>query len=268
MSQKKYLDYTGTSYLWGKITAKLQEKAAASDVSTLTTKVNTLIGSDTSKSVRAIAAEELAAKLIPKSAQESLDTLQEIAAWIQAHPAEASALNAKLELGTYVPEEGADPVQYPTVKAYVEAMIAAANAAMHSHSNKETLDGITSSNITAWNSAVTDQHTHSNKTVLDGISDNDITAWNGAVTAQHTHNNASAVNNLTQAVIDNSHTHANSSVLAGIEANDVAKWDYIGADDTTANTLRKRVADLEARDTYVAMSNAEIDAIINPSSGS
>ena len=55
--------------------------------------VDTLIGTDTGKSVRTIANEELAAQLIPESASESLDTLQEIAAWIQSHPDDASAMN-------------------------------------------------------------------------------------------------------------------------------------------------------------------------------
>ena len=60
------------------------------------TKVDTLIGSDTGKSARTIAAEELAAQLIPQNAQESLDTLQEIADWIQDHPADASAMNSAI----------------------------------------------------------------------------------------------------------------------------------------------------------------------------
>ena len=63
--------------------------------------LDTLIGSDTGKSARTIANEELAAQLVPANAQEALDTLQEIAAWIQSHPAEAAAMNAKLELGTH-----------------------------------------------------------------------------------------------------------------------------------------------------------------------
>lgn len=56
-------------------------------------KVITLVGSDAGKSVRAIAAEELAAQLVAEGAAESLDTLQEIAAWIQSHPDDASAMN-------------------------------------------------------------------------------------------------------------------------------------------------------------------------------
>ena len=61
-----------------------------------TSKLTTLIGSDASKSVRTIANEELAAQLIPEGAKESLNTLQEIAAWIQAHPDDAAAMNNKI----------------------------------------------------------------------------------------------------------------------------------------------------------------------------
>lgn len=66
------------------------------DIATVTGKVTTLVGSDTNKSVRAIAAEELAKQLIPSTASESLDTLQEIAAWIQQHPNDASDMSAAI----------------------------------------------------------------------------------------------------------------------------------------------------------------------------
>lgn len=56
-------------------------------------KVATLIGEDANKSVRTIANEELAKQLIAEGAAESLDTLQEIAQWIQDHPDDASAMN-------------------------------------------------------------------------------------------------------------------------------------------------------------------------------
>ena len=92
-------------------------------------KVTTLIGSDADKSVRTIANEELAAQLIPEGAKEALDSLQEIAAWIQSHPDDASAMNqaiaalqAKTKLGTYIPDKQTEPVEYATVEAYVEAI--------------------------------------------------------------------------------------------------------------------------------------------------
>lgn len=66
------------------------------DLTSVTDKLVTLIGTDTGKSVRTIADEELAAQLIPENAKESLDTLQEIAAWIQSHPDDAAAMNEEL----------------------------------------------------------------------------------------------------------------------------------------------------------------------------
>ena len=160
-------------------------KAAQSDLTTLDGKVTTLIGSDASKSVRAIANEELAAQLIAANADASLDTLEEIAAWIQSHPDDASAMNAaitalqtKTELGTY--DDNGTPTQYATVKAYVEGYVGAAVAAVHSHDNKAVIDGITATLVSNWNTAYTNNHTHSNKSVLDGITAADIAAWNAA----------------------------------------------------------------------------------------
>ena len=69
------------------LTAVLAAKAAKADV-------DTLIGTDTGKSVRTIANEELAAQLIPEGAQESLNTLTEIAQWIQDHPDDAAAMES------------------------------------------------------------------------------------------------------------------------------------------------------------------------------
>ena len=148
--------------------------AATGKVAVLEGKMATLIGSDTGKSVRTIANEELAAQLIPANAQASLDSLQEIAAWIQEHPGDAAAMNAAIQAlqaktvlgntgntqyvkatGTYVADTTyytdntgetevdttsftagetsvedyyvAAPVEYATVKAYVEAAIASLN---------------------------------------------------------------------------------------------------------------------------------------------
>ena len=111
------------------IAAQKEVFATIAGLSAVDTKVNTLIGTDTNKSVRTIANEELAAQLIPANADESLDTLQEIAAWIQAHPGDASAMNAaitalqnKLTLGL-----DSNSQEYANVKLYVEAAIAALN---------------------------------------------------------------------------------------------------------------------------------------------
>ena len=222
---KKFLDQTGTGYLWGKIKQQLDTKADASDLTALENrvdtlesagyddtevrglisdnataiagkasqtdfnaldgKVTTLIGSDTGLSVRTIANQELAAQLIAANADTSLDTLQEIAAWIQSHPGDASAMNAaitalqtKTELGTY--DDNGTPTQYATVKAYVEGYVGAAVAAVHSHDNKSVIDGITATLVSNWNTAYTNSHTHSNSSILDAITAADIAAWNAA----------------------------------------------------------------------------------------
>lgn len=84
----------------------------------LVTKIDTLVGADTDKSVRAIANEELAAQLIPANAAEALDTLQEIAAWIQEHPGDAATMNAAIEALQDKVDTGDQ-----TVSAYVTAAI-------------------------------------------------------------------------------------------------------------------------------------------------
>lgn len=58
--------------------------------------VTTLVGGDSNKSVRTIANEELTKQLIPETAQESLNTLQEIATWIQEHPNDASSMSQEI----------------------------------------------------------------------------------------------------------------------------------------------------------------------------
>lgn len=103
----------------------LDSKASADALSTTDGKVTTLIGDDTAKSVRTIANEELAAQLIPEGAAESLNTLQEIAAWIQEHPDDASAMNSAITaLQAQLTGIGSGS---GTVKAYVDAAISALN---------------------------------------------------------------------------------------------------------------------------------------------
>lgn len=102
------------------LTAVLAAKAAKADV-------DTLIGTDTGKSVRTIANEELAAQLIPEGAQESLDTLTEIAQWIQDHPDDAAAMNTAIaKLNGIVAGVGGEDDDYATVMAAIEGKIAAA----------------------------------------------------------------------------------------------------------------------------------------------
>jgi hypothetical protein len=60
------------------------------DVTTLRTMIETVIGTDTGKSMRAVAA--LVVAEVVGNASDSFDTLEEIAAWIEAHPNDVAAM--------------------------------------------------------------------------------------------------------------------------------------------------------------------------------
>lgn len=157
-------------------------------------KLTTLIGSDADKSVRTIANEELAAQLIPETAKESLNTLQEIAAWIQAHPDDASAMNTRItELETLVGDDSVSTQINAAIDAlkigdYAKAAdltaaiarIAALEADTHTHANKALLDTYTQTE-TDLADAVAKKHEHANKTELDKIADGDKAKWDAAV---------------------------------------------------------------------------------------
>ena len=149
-------------------------KAAKDAADAAQADVDTLVGTDTGKSARTIANEELAKQLIPENANESLDTLAEIAAWIQAHPDDASAMNAAItKLQAILAGMGGDD-EKATVVAYVTDAIAALSIG----------DYAKAADLTALAARVTaleaDTHTHSNKTVLDGIDAAKVAAWDAA----------------------------------------------------------------------------------------
>ena len=105
----------------------VDEKTAgiASDTAlqTLNGKVNTLVGEDTNKSARSIAAEETAK--IVAGADASYDTLKEIADWISSHTTDAAAMNSAIvALQGIVAGIGGDG-EKATVVAYVDDAIAA-----------------------------------------------------------------------------------------------------------------------------------------------
>lgn len=135
--------------------------------------IDTLVGADNGKSVRAIANEELAAQLITEDAAENLNSLEELAAWIQSHPDDASAMNATIvKLQNILDGIGdVDSGEKASVVAYVTDAISALNIG----------DYAKASDLTALASRVddikTDSHTHDNKTVLDSITSDKVTAW-------------------------------------------------------------------------------------------
>lgn len=109
------------------LATKINGKADQTDLSSLSDKVDVLIGTETgdnAKSVRTISAEEVAK--VVAGAPASYDTLKEIADWIVNDTTGAakmandiSALKTKTTLGT----DGSGN-EYATVKAYVEAYVA------------------------------------------------------------------------------------------------------------------------------------------------
>ena len=101
------------------------QDAATYDDTALKGRVSTLEGTDAGKSVRTIANEELAAQLIPESAAESLDTLQEIAAWIQAHPGDAATMNEAITALQAIVDGIGGEGEKATVVTYVTDAIAA-----------------------------------------------------------------------------------------------------------------------------------------------
>lgn len=186
---------------------KIDGKANQTDLDTANGKLTTLIGTDAGKSARTIANEELAAQLIPESAKESLDTLAEIATWIQSHPDDASAMNQAITtlqnlVGT-LPKDATSGTVVAYIKEYADGAIAALNigdyakaadltaaigriAALekdtHTHANKALLDTYDQTNEDLKN-AVAKKHSHANKTELDKFETGDKAKLNAVVEA-------------------------------------------------------------------------------------
>ena len=101
--------------------------------------LSSIVSDDTGKTIREIANEELVSVLITEDAKESLDTLEEIASWIQSHPDDVTAMNLSIN----------------DLK----------NSA-HSHTNKSILDNITEEKITDW-----DSHQQYTDNAISGLSE-------------------------------------------------------------------------------------------------
>lgn len=113
---------------------------AVKGLATLQQTITTLVGNDSGKSARTIANEELAAQLIPDDAQESLNTLQEIADWIQDHPDDASAMNTAITaIQAVLAGIGADQT-YTTVIGAIDQKITAALGTIRAGSTNGHLD--------------------------------------------------------------------------------------------------------------------------------
>ena len=221
-------------------------------------KLTTLIGDDAGKSARTIANEELAAQLIGEGAKESLDTLAEIAAWIQNHPDDASAMNAAIEALQAKVDTGDK-----TVTAYVTDAIAALKIGDYAKAAdltalagrvttaegeidalQEAVNGLgdlAAKDVVAEadldealkqkvNAAAEGNHSHANKAELDKIAEGDKAKWDAAEQNAKDYADGlnTAMNTRVTAVEEKAHTHANKTVLDGITADTVAAWNGKG----------------------------------------
>lgn len=186
--------------------ATYDDTALTGRVTTVEGKVSTLVGEDANKSARTIASEEVAK--IVAGADESYDTLKEIADWISGHGSDAAAMNSAIVALEAIVDGIGGEGEKATVVAYVDDAIAAlkigdyAKAAdltalasrvstlegkAHEHTNKTILDSITQAKVDAWDGAVTKEHEHANKTVLDGINADKVAAWDSKAAGNHEH---------------------------------------------------------------------------------
>lgn len=147
--------------------------ADVTDLQTELDKVTTLIGNDASKSVRTIANEELAAQLIPENAKESLNTLQEIAQWIQDHPDDVTAMNTAIAALQ-------SKVGDTSVAAQIKAVTDPIAAKSHEHANKALLDTYTQTEANLAD-AVAKKHSHANAAELAKFADGDKAKLDTAV---------------------------------------------------------------------------------------
>lgn len=221
-------------------------------------KINTLVGSDAGKSVRTIANEELAAQLIGENAKESLDTLAEIAAWIQSHPDDASAMNAAIEalqakvdtgdktVSAYVTDaiaalkigdyaKAADLTALAGRVTTAEGEIDALQEAVNGLGDMAAKDVVSEADLDSAlaekvNAAAEGNHSHANKAELDKIVEGDKAKWDAA--EQNAKDYADglngAMNTRVTAVEEKAHTHSNKTVLDGITADTVAAWNGKG----------------------------------------
>lgn len=271
-------------------TAEGKITTAEGEIDTLQTKmtsaegkIDTLIGEDKTdigKSVRTIANEELTKQLIPENAADSLNTLQEIAAWIQAHPGDASAMNSAIAALQTLVGTLPEGITATTVVGYVAELVA--DEKSRATRAEEALDGridnletavgtggaietkIADAKKEAINTAAADATTKAESalesaksytnteigkvnTALEGKAENsDLTALTGRVTT--------AESNITT-LKGASHTHANKADLDGISATLIAQWN--DAHDKAHAHTNKAVLDGITSEKITAWDSAE-----------
>lgn len=180
-SGKKIGDYLTTATASATYATIATTDELAGGIQTVSTKVGTLVGTDEGKSVRTIANEEIAAQLIPADAKEALNTLQEIADWIQDHPEDASKMNTQITtLNTKV---GVDAEGNATGSGLLKDVadlkanvglgdngglidrVADLEEVAHTHDNEEELAKIVSGDVAKWNKTLDDAKGYTNQEI-------------------------------------------------------------------------------------------------------
>lgn len=212
-------------------------------------KVTTLVGDDAGKSARTIANEELTKQLIPENAKDSLDTLQEIAQWIQKHPDDAAAMNAAIAALQTKVGDIPDGATATTIVGYIQELV---NAEKTRATGVE--DGI-KKDVTALQTAIGEGGSVADqistavaaeaalRDAADKTLDGKVATAQAAAEAAQKDVDGLKTSKADQTALDTvagrvttvegkvktlegySHTHANADVLDAITAGNVAGWD-------------------------------------------
>lgn len=208
------------------------DTAITERIDSIEDEVDTLIGTDTGKSARTIANEELAKQLIPENAKESLDTLSEIASWIQSHPDDASAMNAAIEALQAKVDTGDK-----TVSAYVTDAIDALSIGDYAKAADLTaLAGRVSTLETA-------SATHALKTEVTAVS-NALTEYESAHEDDYTNEQIdAAIKVVSDNVAALNDTYATDAELTESIENEVTRADAAYAAKSLEATVAEHKAD-------------------------
>ena len=123
------LDWKGNAEYAGDVKANAYTSTPISLVN-ISTLISALIGDDSDKTIRTIANEVLAEQLIEENADESLNSIKELAAWFQQHPKEAASMNAAIQALQNLVGTLPEGVVSTTIVDYIKESIDANNSAM------------------------------------------------------------------------------------------------------------------------------------------
>lgn len=245
---KTYIDNEigGLGGLAGKSEVAYEDLAAALktliDGKAEQTTVNTMIGNDTGKSIRAISAEEVAK--IVAGADENYNTLKEIADWIMSDTTGAAKMaNDITRLDTILDGIGdTTDDEQATVVAYVQDMIDALGISDYVRTTvmntelAKKVDKVDGSRLmtTAEGTKLAGIAEGAQVNVIEKIKVNgveqtvtekavDVSVPTGALASEE--NLDSALKAKVNAAAEGNHSHANKTVLDGITSEKVAAWD-------------------------------------------